>query len=294
VIVLAGNVGVEQAAKAAGYDVTVPFAPGRGDATQAMTDAESFDVLEPLADGFRNWYGPRAEVSPADALVDKADALDLTADLYDTLLRTARRDAGLTANGQPQYGVIAGRLCRLVDFLAGLFHRAFLLLATGQRKKACADEQECPDALAVLDCFHDFLLRLHGSIGRVDLQMVFNFPDARHRLRQRAAPVEIGQRIDRSGQGHDTLLGVNADAQGFESGFRIDGAFDLGRNFRIVQGNAGCVAFLVIFFTYRIDGVFDLLTGAIRRVVQLFTCGFGRPRLIASGKTGREQQRNAE
>jgi catalase-peroxidase len=55
VIVLAGNVGVEQAAKAAGFDISVPFAPGRGDASAEQTDVTSFEVLEPVADGYRNW-----------------------------------------------------------------------------------------------------------------------------------------------------------------------------------------------------------------------------------------------
>ena len=59
VIVLAGNVGVEQAAKAAGLDVTIPFSPGRGDATAEMTDGESFEPLEPIHDGFRNWLKTR-------------------------------------------------------------------------------------------------------------------------------------------------------------------------------------------------------------------------------------------
>ena len=79
VIVLAGNVGVEQAAKAAGYDVSVPFAPGRGDATDEMTDAASFDVLEPLADGYRNWLKKDYVVSPEELMLDRTQLMGLTA-----------------------------------------------------------------------------------------------------------------------------------------------------------------------------------------------------------------------
>ena len=78
VIVLAGSVGVEAAAKAAGYDVTVPFEPGRGDATDEMTDADSFDVLEPLADGFRNWLKKNYVVSPEELLLDRSQLMGLT------------------------------------------------------------------------------------------------------------------------------------------------------------------------------------------------------------------------
>jgi catalase-peroxidase len=79
VIVLAGNVGVEQAAKAAGHDVSVPFAPGRGDATDEMTDAASFDVLEPLADGYRNWQKKDYVVSPEEMMLDRTQLMGLTA-----------------------------------------------------------------------------------------------------------------------------------------------------------------------------------------------------------------------
>jgi catalase-peroxidase len=77
-IVLGGNAAIEQAAAKAGQTVTVPFTPGRADATQAQTDAASFAALEPTADGFRNYYGADNRLSPAEMLVDKANLLDLT------------------------------------------------------------------------------------------------------------------------------------------------------------------------------------------------------------------------
>ena len=79
VIVLGGSVGIEKAAKAAGYDVHVPFLKGRGDATDDMTDAASFDVLEPVADGFRNWQKKDYVVKPEELLLDRAQLMGLTA-----------------------------------------------------------------------------------------------------------------------------------------------------------------------------------------------------------------------
>ncbi|EEF78952.1 catalase/peroxidase HPI [Methylophaga thiooxydans] len=79
VIVLAGSVGIERAAKAAGFDVVVPFLKGRGDATSEMTDIESFEPLEPLADGFRNWQKQDYIVKPEEMLLDRAQLMGLTA-----------------------------------------------------------------------------------------------------------------------------------------------------------------------------------------------------------------------
>ncbi len=79
VIVLAGNVGVEQAAKAAGFDITVPFSPGRGDATDEMTDADAFEVLEPLHDGYRNWLKQDYAVSAEEMMLDRTQLMGLTA-----------------------------------------------------------------------------------------------------------------------------------------------------------------------------------------------------------------------
>jgi catalase-peroxidase len=101
-IVLGGAAAVEKAAKDAGYEVEVPFTPGRTDASQAMTEVESFAALEPAADGFRNYYGASARLSPAEMLVDKADLLTLTAPEMAVLvggLRTLNANAGNAKHG---------------------------------------------------------------------------------------------------------------------------------------------------------------------------------------------------
>ena len=77
-IVLGGAAAIEKAASDAGHSVTVPFRPGRTDATQAQTDVQSFALLEPKADAFRNYYSKGSRLSPTDALVDRADVLNLT------------------------------------------------------------------------------------------------------------------------------------------------------------------------------------------------------------------------
>jgi catalase-peroxidase len=107
VIVLAGNVGVEQAAKAAGFDVTVPFAPGRGDATAEMTDADSFAPLEPLADGYRNWLKKDYVVSPEEMMLDRTQLMGLTAPEMVALVGGMR--AMGTNHGGTTHGVFTDR-----------------------------------------------------------------------------------------------------------------------------------------------------------------------------------------
>jgi catalase-peroxidase len=107
VIVLAGNVGIEQAAKAAGFAVTMPFAPGRGDATDAMTDAESFEALEPLADGYRNWMKEDYVVSAEELMLDRTQLLGLTAHEM-TVLVGGMRVLG-TNHGGTRHGVFTDR-----------------------------------------------------------------------------------------------------------------------------------------------------------------------------------------
>ena len=118
-IVLGGSAAIEKAAKDAGFDVKVPFAPGRGDATQEQTDAESFEVLEPVADGFRNYQKKQYSVSPEELLIDKAQLLNLTAPEL-TVLIGGMRVLG-TNFGGTQHGVFTDHVGTLTnDFFVNL------------------------------------------------------------------------------------------------------------------------------------------------------------------------------
>ena len=118
-IVLGGAAAVEKAAKAAGQDVKVPFTPGRMDASQEQTDVESFTPLEPIADGFRNYYRSKHMMSPEEALVDKAQLLTLTAPEM-TALVGGLRVLGANA-GQLKHGVFTKRPETLTnDFFVNL------------------------------------------------------------------------------------------------------------------------------------------------------------------------------
>ncbi|WGM90507.1 MAG: catalase/peroxidase HPI [Candidatus Bathyarchaeum tardum] len=118
-IILGGCAGVEQAAKNAGFDVTVPFSPGRTDASQEQTDVDSFGVLEPVADGFRNYLKTRFSVSTEELLIDRAQLLTLTAPEMTVLIGGMR---ALNANfGQSQNGVFTKRPETLTnDFFVNL------------------------------------------------------------------------------------------------------------------------------------------------------------------------------
>ena len=130
-IVLGGCAGVEQAAKNAGYDITVPFTPGRTDASQEQTDVESFAVLEPVADGFRNYLKTKYAVSAEELLVDRAQLLTLTAPEMTVLVGGMRV---LNANfGQSQHGVFTKRPETLTnDFFVNLLDMSTTWKATSK------------------------------------------------------------------------------------------------------------------------------------------------------------------
>lgn len=131
VIVLAGSVGIEQAAKAAGISINVPFAPGRGDASAEQTDADSFAVLEPLADGFRNWQKQHYSVTPEELLLDRAQLLGLSAAEMTVLVGGLR--VLDTNHGQTKQGVFTDRPGVLTnDFFVNLTDMAYRWEPTGR------------------------------------------------------------------------------------------------------------------------------------------------------------------
>ena len=138
VIVLAGNVGVEQGAKAAGVEITVPFAPGRGDASEEMTDAASFDALEPIHDGYRNWLKQDYAVSAEELLLDRTQLMGLTAPEMTVLIGGLRV---LGANhGGAKHGVFTDREGVLTtDFFVNLTDMAYAWKPAGDNLYELSD-----------------------------------------------------------------------------------------------------------------------------------------------------------
>ncbi len=131
IIVLGGNLGIEQAAHAAGHTIVVPFMPGRGDATPAMTDAESFEVLEPVADGYRNWLKQDYVVTPEELLLDRTQLMRLTAQEM-TVLIGGMRVLG-TNYGGSKHGVFTNHEGALTnDFFVNLMDMNYAWQPTGK------------------------------------------------------------------------------------------------------------------------------------------------------------------
>ena len=131
VIVLAGNVGVEKAVKAAGLNATVPFAPGRGDATQEQTDVESFAVLEPTHDAFRNWLKKDYAVTAEELMLDRAQLMGLTAHEM-TVLLGGLRVIG-TNHGGSSHGVFTDKVGALTnDFFVNLTDMTYVWEPAGE------------------------------------------------------------------------------------------------------------------------------------------------------------------
>ncbi|KAA8985502.1 catalase/peroxidase HPI [Halospina sp. K52047b] len=130
VIVLAGNVGIEKAAKAAGHDIAVPFRPGRGDATEEMTDVDSFQWLEPLSDAYRNFLKKDYSVQPEDLMLDRTQLMGLTAPEM-TVLIGGMRVLG-TNHGGSKHGVFTDREGQLTnDFFVNLTDMSYSWVPTG-------------------------------------------------------------------------------------------------------------------------------------------------------------------
>ena len=131
IIVLAGNIAIEKAAKDGGFNIKVPFTPGRGDATQIMTDVESFEVLEPVADGYRNWLKENYVVTPEELLLDRSQLMGLTAQEM-TVLIGGMRVLG-TNHGGTKHGVFTNKVGILSnDFFVNLTDMSYTWKPTGR------------------------------------------------------------------------------------------------------------------------------------------------------------------
>ena len=140
VILLAGNVGVEQAAKVAGVDITIPFSPGRGDATDEMTDTDSFEAMETLHDGYRNWLKQDYVVSAEELMLDRTQLMGLTAHEM-TVLVGGMRVLG-TNHGGTNHGAFTDRVGALTnDFFVNLTDMNYLWKPVGDKLYEVRDRE---------------------------------------------------------------------------------------------------------------------------------------------------------
>ena len=191
-IVLGGCAAIEQAAKQAGHDVQVPFKPGRTDATQAQTDVESFAVLEPTADGFRNYLQKGHELAAEHLLIDKAFMLKLSAPEMTALLGGLRV---LNANaGQSEHGVFTDRPETLTnDFFVNLLDMGTTWTATSDAEDAFEGRDRA-----------DRGVPLDRHPRRPHLRVELRAASPRRGLRQQRRPAEVRARLRGCmGQGHE-------------------------------------------------------------------------------------------
>jgi catalase-peroxidase len=178
-IVLAGNVGVEKAAKASGYPVTVPFTPGRMDATQEQTDVNSFAVLEPMADGFRNYKKTQYTFTTEELLVDKAQLLTLTAPEM-TVLIGGMRAIGANYNGT-NTGVLTTKTGALTnDFFVNLLDMNTVWKAKDTEKETFEGRDRKTDAVKWTATRADLIFGSHSELRA--LAEVYASSDAKEKM----------------------------------------------------------------------------------------------------------------
>ena len=136
-IVIAGNLAVEEAAEAAGHSLSIQFKKGRGDASQEMTDENSFSNLEPAADGFRNWFGGKSKSSPEELMVDQAQLLGLTAPEM-TVLVGGMRSLGISSDQRGLFVDTKGKLTN--DFFDKLLDMGVSWKPTGSNSYEATDK----------------------------------------------------------------------------------------------------------------------------------------------------------